>query len=257
MADLTVNGYDVSGLGFFMARGSAKKNSSRQPVGVRAQGRAGMRKTVALFDEDVRILSIEGDIQGSSAADARTKLDTFSAVVGEGPVQLIFGDQPARFITGEMTGFEAVSYGPEQTATRFNIRVTMLCVDPYFYDTSDTVVTTTTSFAALALGDGVVRPQFKITGAATNPTITVRDDADVTIFQITFPVYSLAGAATVIVNADTMTVLEGATNRIDKCGVLQFPVLDPRIHALYRTSVWPDANVSSGTLEVRYKKAWL
>jgi hypothetical protein len=258
VADLTVGGVDTSTFGFALARSAgARQQAIVGPQAVRVPGRGGMRKSVTSLDEDVRQVLVEGDIQGTSVADARSKLDAFLALLGTGPVALIFGDQPGRSLTAELQQFEvSETYGPEHLATRVRVRAAMLALDPYFYDTSNTVVSTTTAYVDLPLGTGVVRPAFKVTGAATNPTITVRDRNNATIFTVVFASYTLGGGVNVIVNADTMTVLEGSTNRIDKCSTLQFPVLDPRIHALYSASDWPNANVSSGTLEVTYKKAW-
>jgi phage-related protein len=174
-----------------------------------------------------------------------------------GDVVLRFGDAPWKKITGKCVAESSAGIAPTSGFAIADVVATfeIECADPVKYDVDETVLAFSTN-TAVPVGDirhgGVIR----ITGAATNPTVTYKNSAGTTIATL--------GLTDIIASGDWVEIdLDRRTIRRSVSGVVTY-------NAALRTSgdyFWidpddasgtsnPTLSVSSGTGQITYRRRW-
>ncbi len=251
---MSINGLTDTSLNFVLSTDTDALTSVELAFdAARVPNRQGARLTSSVRDDQPRTIVLEGWISGSSAATCRSNMDNLiSALTTPSPAILIFDDRSSRQITAELVGFKVLDLPAKQIQSRLPVRLTLLALDPYFYDTSVTTVSgITTVFTNLALGTGVLRPSLSLVGG-TSPLISVQDYSSNLIFTMQWNY----NPGTLVIDCDAMTATDTAVNKLANLTSGDFPALDIRKHGNYANSQWPKIKTSSGTLSVSYRKSW-
>jgi len=143
---------------------------------------------------------------------------------------------------------------------------TIVCHDPLRYDQDVTGVGFSSSAAALPLGTAPSAGLVTIYGAATNPTLTYRDQVGDALLPVSGDSVTMGFTATL--GADDALEVDLAAKKVTRidAGVRSdalstltsgwFFALDPA-DGNAAASSWPTLEVSSGTALATYRRAWL
>jgi phage-related protein len=111
----------------------------------------------------------------------------------------------------------------------------------------------------IPLGTAVSAPLIRVLGAATNPVITYRDKSGAVRQSMTLTI-TLAATDYLEIDCELFTITKYvsgvASNGITLLTAGDFIALDPQ-DGDYANGVWPTLEISAGSAEVLYRKAWL
>lgn len=200
-----------------------------------------------------RHVSISGHVVATSNSELLTFIDQILERMSVTTIALSFSDDETRSLNCLVRKMDVTPMAPAATAIVAAYRLELFAPDPRKYDS-------TTQSKGLGvdcpLGTGRVRPVITLNGASTNPTITLKDHAGVTISSFT-----MTGTITIgntwTIDSENGVIKENAVSAVDKfSGTL--PVLDPK-DADFDAGTFPDFTLTSGTvasITVVYQKAY-
>jgi phage-related protein len=223
-------------------------------------GRAGVILSDGRPDLKVREVEITLSLIASTAALARTAMDKLHALIGSGVVEMRVSPWSDRVWRGKLTAAPFRFTAPQAASRTAQGSIRFRCQDPYGYDRRGVVVNVagTSDWYEAPLGGAPSAPIVRFQGAATSPAIRVRR-ADGTI------VGELGVTATLGANDWLEVDMGRQTLSLSTDGVVtdaittalsgDFFALDPAWGDPL-ASVWPRLQVTSGTAQVRYWKAY-
>lgn len=252
---LYIDDFDMATLGLVVREVTGLSDTPTVAPRTRERyGRAGVLEVAAYPQVAPRTFLVSGALGAATPAALETALDTLKG-------KFVGATQRARFVNNATR--EWVVRLAECTVTPFpgpqflhvyrQVTLKLLALDPYGYDTSNTVVGSIgNSDVAVAQGSAPSRPVIRVTGAATNPLLTYKNGGGTTLrtMQLTC---SIAGGDYVEVDSALMTIKKSVSSVIsDALDYLtsgDFIVFDP-------ADGTPTLRCSSGTGQATYKKAW-
>ena len=143
------------------------------------------------------------------------------------------------------------------TAAKGTLRFEAL--DPYWYDRDPTVVSAPAAVRVRCpLGTAPVAPVLQIAGAATNPVLTLRNQAGDSVLTLTWTGSLLSTDYLEIDCAARTAVKYTSGTPSDAASGLSgsFPILTVEDGG-YELASWPTLESSAGGLVVNYKRGWL
>jgi hypothetical protein len=190
MPALLINGVDAVSLGFVLTEAPSwldlpPRNTPSQPV-LNKQGSV----VTAAPVEAMRRLTLRGFVTSASVAQTRTNIDNLKLALLAPLVQLIFQDNSTRYITVGLDNFSVMWSGPAMLDRRVRVDIQMSTFDPYYYDSTVTNIAGGNSWP---LGTGITRPVITITGASTNPVITLLNKSGVVMGTIGLTITTVGG----------------------------------------------------------------
>jgi len=210
-----------------------------------------------------RTLEFSALIIADNADDLETAVQDLKDTFWGRPVEVRYGHQDGYAFTGVLQGFDCGLFSPTNLNGWASATLSFLLPDPYAVDTTSTTETETPiAPIEVEVGTGPTYCEVTISGAATNPTLTLKDHTGATIGTMAFTV-SLTSDDALIIDAT-----DGGSVTLDEDGTLSdglsllaagytFPIFRPE-HAVRATSDWPTVEVSSGAfLSVSYRRRWV
>jgi phage-related protein len=261
MTILSVDGFDLGTLGFNIENPQGWRDgpTSRQLLVAERVNRPG---GIVIGDEPReggRRITVAGVIKGSSAANCRTILDEIQERLAGGSSQVIFGDETDKYVDAWLERIETVGVGRSFVDRWLRLRILLHCPDPRRFATSASSVNGITTATDIPIGTAKVYPLLTINGTATNPTITYKDKDGTTVQTMAFGALSLGAADYLEIDCDALTIKlfdPSESNAIDELSGGDFIVLDPADADPWAPD-WGTLEVSSGDLDVDYRKAYL
>lgn len=264
---LYVNDFDTSRLGLIVTgvdgwrdAPSTRDRTTQLPTRVGAIILAPEAETAP------RQISIEGVIDPSHAGLALTMANVRAAIselqerIYRGTIEVRFADEPDIFVLARGEQAQLVASPPQFMNPKSRVQIRLLCPDPLRYDRNGSVVGFGVSpRTGTPLGTAVSAPVLRIMGAATNPVITYRDKSGTVRQTMTFTV-TLASTDYLEIDCELFTITKYASgvasNGITLLTAGDFIALDPQ-DGDYAGGVWPTLEVSAGSGECLYRRAWL
>ena len=213
-----------------------------------------------------RQLVIDGVIDPTAAgkagslANVRAAINELQALIYRGTIEVRFADEPDVFVLARGEQAQLIATPPQFMNPKSRVQIRLFCPDPLRYDRNGSVVGFGVSpRAGVPLGTAVSAPVIRVMGAATNPVITYRDKSGVVRMTMGFTV-TLAATDYLEIDCELFTIKKFAsgveTNGITLLTSGDFIALDPQ-DGDYANAVWPTLEVSAGSGEVLYRRAWL
>jgi phage-related protein len=142
----------------------------------------------------VSSVTVEGLVVATSLANLTSQIRNLKGWCASAVALKTFHDANTYLAVSAVRSTVSVNYpvkGPLYTASA---SIEFEAADPFWYDTSQTTVTFTGGATATALGSTDSYPVVRLTGAFTNPTITVKNSSGSTVATMVFTIV-LANAA--------------------------------------------------------------
>lgn len=254
MPALLINGVDAATFGFVLTESPSwidlpPRMTPSQAV-INRQGAIITAPSI----ESARKVTLNGFVTSVSVAATRANLDALKiALTAAAGVQLIFQDNSTRYITCTLDNFAVLWAGPALIERRLRVSISMTAFDPYFYDTT---VTSIASGNSWPLGTAITRPVITITGASTNPVITLLNKSGAVMNTMGLTITTIAGDS-LVMDHDARTIKKNGTSIISSLTSGDFFAVDPSDSANYGT---PGPSIASsgvtGTLLTTYRKTW-
>lgn len=255
-----VNDFDLVSLGFHVSEIRGARGGTRHTARTfELPGRAGKGLASGTPSIAPRVVVVDGVLKADTVADVVTNLHRLKGLVARGLLELRFSDDDTRILRARIQDVGAPPIPMQLIQTTVRVSLVFECLDPYWYDVSDTVQAFGASATDMLLGEAVSRPVIKVTGVATNPVVTYRDSGGTLVESMTFGAFTIAAGDFLTIDCDKLTITKSVssvvTNAIDELTAGDFITLDP-IDGDPGTPVWPTLEVSSGSGEATYQKAW-
>lgn len=263
-AGVLVNGTDLgTQWGFVLERPAdwASAPARQWPAG-RVYG---VDYQTVLADEplvELRELTLEGAVVGTSHADLVAKLDGLKRWLANGVLQVVTNHDTTRYHECRLVRAPVVVLVPAFITTAARVTITLVAHDPCAHASSQTTVNFTTTAQACALGSAISRAVITITGPATNPLLTLADASGATLETLGFTL-SLGASDTLVIDTQRKTarktissVTSNAIGDITTNTAVTFLALDPR-DGSQLAGTWPSLKVSSGSGSAVYRKRYL
>lgn len=167
-----------------------------------------------------RRVTLRGYVRGTSASDARSKLDSLKLALSFPPVKVIFDDSSTRYHSLHLEGFSAPPL-PQGAflAKDLRVEIAMVAYSPYAIDSSDTTVS---GSSALPMGTGPVRPVVTLNGASSPVTHNLRDKDNNVVASMV-----IAASGTIVVDHDAKTITDDGVLNLNALTSGDFFVIDP------------------------------
>lgn len=215
---LYVNNTDLETLGFkvLRVRGLGDPLTQRLPT-VAVPGRAG-RFALGTRAGDVspRTVTVTLTIRPrTSLAALEAAVVQLYALCGGGLVELRDVRDPAKVAYGQLAGGEDVAFDPQYLASDPASTITLRfnCDDPARYAVAPTVLALSTTRTKCLLGSLPVAPQLRLFGAATNPTVTLRNAAGIALATMGFTI-TLAATDFLTIDCDTGVIQKSVSGTV-------------------------------------------
>lgn len=259
-APLTLNGTDLATLGFVLEAAPGWKDAPpRSTASVVRPGRAGAYRSAAT-QENVRKLTLQGTVRGSTFPDARAKIDAIRALlVSAQPAVITFPDDATRSVSGYLDQFVTdIGNGPSMIATALRARLDFSLLDPYAYDVTAQALAVSAAVVRAALGTAPSFPVITIAGAATNPVLSLyrHDGTLVGTLGLTL---TTVGGDSLVIDMDRKTITKNGASVLAALSSGDFFALDPAVLQVGLGSTPTDqgyVTVSSGSGTMSYRRAW-
>lgn len=171
------------------------------------------------------------------------------------------GTSPDMMIDALLEGLDISPRGHPLQAVVSDFTLALLAPDAVWRDAAGHIVVSVAATATrynLPLGTAPVAPKLTILGAATTPTVTIRDAGGAA--QVTLVFGTLTSSETLEVDCEAGTIVKyssgAATNGMSLLTSGTFPFrLDPA-WGDYASSRWPTIETSAGQAEVLYAKRY-
>lgn len=255
---LIVDGFDLSTIGFILSKPDGQRDGlDADWPSVDVPGRIGVSMSATEPAYEPRSIRVDGVLESDptvdTVADLLARLDEFKYRLGSTERNFRFVDDETYDYRARALRIRHPPIDPALIQTAVRVRVDLWMRDPRRYSTTQTVVSgITTTPTALPLGTAPVRAVFTVTGAA-GFTITIKH-FDTTVLKTVI----IAGATSpVVIDMALGTITDGSGNAADTLdNASDFPFdLDPE-WGDWTASQWPTAEVSAGTMQVDYYRAW-
>lgn len=253
---LVVNGVDIATLGLTIAEAPGWLDAPPRDIPTAPIiGRAGA-KALSVPTEGPRQINLTGTIRGKTVVLARNTVDQIKLALLADELSLTFADHADRHVYAYLktltTRILQGAQGPF-VQEALAIDITLQALNPLSYD-NDLTSVGFGSANRLALGTGPVRPLITITGAATNPVITLRNKTGVAMASMTLTVTD-AGGDTLSIDMDSKTIKKNGVSALSSLTAGDFFSIDPLDQANYG-GAGPYIDVSSGAGTVNYWRTW-
>lgn len=253
---LIVDGNDLSEQGFTLTRGL--RGIMGTPVfdypSERPPGRIDAIRLSTKPEYQDRTLLLPGVVDQGTRAALRSAMADLAARLSPGEHTFRFVDDETVEFVGLVREVDGISVEPDLTQTAADLTVRVQCLDPRLREVSDTVVAFTTA-TDMPLGNAPVRPVIRITGSATNPTVTYKDSGGTTVTTLGLTVSIGAGDWVEVDCAEQTIVDQAGASHPEYLTSGTFIELDPT-DGDYVTDTWPTLEVDSGDGQATYRKRW-
>lgn len=256
---LTVNTKDLSTIGLILdVPGGWRHSAPRAHRHIQIPKRRGHLKVTASPVWEPRRLVLTGHIQGTSLANLRANHREIVSRLSDGLLTCSFADASTEVFYAYMdeSGVQVEPVGGALESRRQAVTINLLCPDPRIYENSTTTVSaTSTASVACALGTAPVEPVI-VTDGATTVSIIYKTSTGGAV--ATCGITSAAGSAPYTFDMKAQTVLSssGASVIAALTTGTDFFVLDP-FDGDWPSSAWPTVQVSAGTANITYQRAYL
>ncbi len=251
---LLINGVDSETLGYTLAEAPGWLDApKRQTPSAAVSGTAG-EKALGSPIEASRVVTLTGTVRAATAALARGKVDSLKLALLASPLALTFADNSTRRVYGVLEGFTVGSLAGAFVQEGLKVDATVRALDPYSYDISLTTVAGFGSGNRLPLGTGPIRPIVTISGASTNPVLTLRNSAGAAMGSLTLTITTIVGD-TLVIDMGLKTVKKNGVSSLSAITAGDFFTIDPTDQTNYGGS-GPYIDVSSGAGSIAYSKSW-
>jgi hypothetical protein len=264
MTQVWVNDVDLGTYGFVLGAldGHADAPNLTYPSGS-VLGLAGGIPFGTIPTAAPRVVTLGGHVLSADDATARAAVDSIKALTS-GLVRLRFADRTTQeYRGGRLLGLVAAPRAALLSNRAFDLTLAVQFLDPLRYTITPTTVTLSSTPAACALGTALTFPVVTVTGACTNPTITLKTSTGTTVGSLSITGSVGAGESLVIdCGAALVSLVAGgvSTPKLDWWTGGDFFALDPA-DGVYATSAWPTLAITtaSGTPagSVTYSQRWL
>jgi hypothetical protein len=215
-------------------------------------GRAGLAVTAPNPTLAPRVITVTGTLLASTVAAFNTALDALKALFAS-TAEVRLSSDATRCWTVDLTDLKLSPLpGPQLITPASGIALTLTALDPYGYDVNWTAVALGAVAQVAPLGTAPSAPLLRLSGAATNPVVTVRNAQGVAVGSIGLTL-TLAAGDFVELDCDAMTIAKSVSGSVtDALTTLasgDWPLLNPADGAV-------TVEVNSGTGEALYRKAW-
>jgi phage-related protein len=263
MADITINGKTLSSLSAYVYEtADARHVAPRRFPAAALYGRAGAAPGTPVIG--ARTLTIGGRIVTSAntvaaRVAAEHVLKDHLSNAGLMAVTIDEGTSPDLTIDGLLESLAITPIGHPLQAVVSEFSAVLTCPDAIWRDSAGPIVVSAPTAATrynLPLGTAPSTPRLTVLGAATTPTVTIRDSGGTA--QVTLVFATLASTDTLEVDCAAGTITKYASgtaaNGISQLTSGTFPFrLDPA-WGDYGNSRWPTVETSDGDVEVLYSK---
>ncbi len=257
---LFVNDFDTSSLGLIVSdvdgwlhAPSTRDKTTLLPTRVGAVLLAPEPETAP------RNLVINGVIRRTSVASTRAALLDLQERLYRGTVELRFADDPEKVYYARCTDVDWLGQPPQFLNPYGRLTIRATCHDPLIYDRTGMVIGFTAARVPIPLGTAVSAPTLRVLGAATNPVLIYRNQGGLVRQTMAFTVTLLA-TDYLEVDGELFTVKKFTSgvesNAISTLTSGDFIALDPQ-DGDPATDGYPTLEVSPGSGECLYRKAWL
>ena len=170
---LYINDFDPTRLGFVLGNvvDNLRSGLSFPDRTTNLPGRVGTIALARTFESAPRMLTIEGTLQATSAAQLDANNDALKARCYDGLVQLRFSDNYEKEYLAYCQGYNVSRPNPVLPRGgrifTMTVRLQMLCQDPLAYDRQGSVIGLSTSPQQVPLGNAPSQPQLTVSGPTT------------------------------------------------------------------------------------------
>jgi hypothetical protein len=240
-----------------------RSDPPRQRQGVTVPGVPGQIVRGQLPEIPPRRLVVRGVVFSTSGASAQQNVEQIQALCRFGSAErtliLTVMDRVGQQIIVTCDAFEVGAPAAQFVARELPVEITFTAWDPFWYDAADTTVPNIGGQQALPQGTAPTWPLIVLGNTWTNPVLTLRDSAGVTVATLGFTVAFGPGSSFEIDMAKK-TVRLGGVNNIHTITSGNFFEVDVNVIGNFRSSQWPSIQVSGAgggaTGWAQYKKAW-
>lgn len=257
---LTINGTDLSTLGFHLSRANGWKDAPKRSRATAVRPtRAGALRTGADV-EAPRTLTLEGTIIAADADGVRTAIDELrAAILRTQPATIILPDAPTRYLLAWLDGHTIdAGAGPSMIQRMLTTRFDLSLLDPYAYDVAQQTITLGAGVNRAPLGTAPSFPVITISGAATNPIVTLKRWDGTTLATLGLTLTTIAGD-TLVIDMDAKTIKKNGASVLANLTSGDFFALDPATAQQNYGALaaeQPYVVTSSGAGTTVYRRAW-
>jgi hypothetical protein len=263
---LYVNDFDTSGLGLIVTGVDGWRDApSTRDRTTQLPQRVGSVILAPEAETAMRSITIDGVIDPSAAGRALTLANLRAAIselqdrVYRGTIEVRFSDEPDIFVVARCEQGQLIASPPQFMNPKSRVQIRLTCPDPLRYSRFASLVDVNSIRTGIPLGTAVSAPVIRVLGAATNPVITYRDKAGAIRQSMTLTA-TLAAGDYVDIDGELFTITRYtsgvASNGISLLTSGDFIALDPQ-DGDYANGSWPTLEISVGSAEILYRKAWL
>lgn len=258
---LYINDFDTSQLGLVVSNVDGWRDApSTRDRTTQLPQRVGTVILAPEAETAPRQLTIDGTLVRPSLTALRAAMAELQERLYRGTIEIRFSDESDIFILARCEQGQLIATPPQFLNPKSRVRIQLLCPDPLRYDRNGSVVGFgLTPRVGTPLGTAVSAPVLRIMGAATNPVITYRNMSGDVKQTMGFTV-TLGANDYLEIDGELFTIKKFTagveTNGIALLTSGDFIALDPQ-DGDYASSVWPTLEVSAGSGEALYRRAWL
>lgn len=255
-----INGVDMATLGFRLARATGWKDAPGRTRATAVRPTRAGALAASSDAESPRTITLDGTIIGADADAARTAIDQVRAtILRTQPAELILPDNPTRYLSAWLDGHTVdAGQGPSMIQRMLSTRISLTALDPYAYDLVAQTITLGAGVNRAPLGTAPSFPVITISGAATNPILTLKrwDGATLATLGLTL---TTIGGDTLVVDMGAKTILKNGASVLASLSSGDFFALHPstaqqNFGAL--AAEQPYVTTSSGAGTTVYRRAW-
>lgn len=257
-----LNDYDTSRLGLIVesVEGWLDAPSARDRV-TQLPKRAGDIILAPEAETAPRALVVSGVVKRTSIAACLAGIAELKERCYAGTNEVRFVDDPERVVYARTERVELTGIAPQFVNPYQRVRIALMCPDPLIYGRTPTVVgiPLATTRVALPLGTAMSAPTIRVMGPATNPVLSIRRP-DGTVVQTMGFTLSLLADDYLEIDCElfraTKYAAGVASNVINLWTSGDWLTFDPQDGAA-ASAIWPTIEVSAGSGEALYRKAYL
>jgi phage-related protein len=258
--EITVDGFDLAELGVRVrdVRGHRAHPQRRVPTSV-IPGRPPVRLGSAPVEP--RRITLEMWQRAATVPSLIAVADELAARLSREEITLVLGDRPDRAIRATAEDVDVPPIAPWMVQPAHQVRVTLLCPDPYWYDVAEDVVALSAAGVEVPLGSGPVWPRITVQGPAADPVLVARDHAGAEVARMDFTGLAVAAGASIEIDCLAKTIRSGAGEDLEHALVLggaRGAFLSLRAEdAGGPFGPWPTVALSDGSGALSYRRSWL
>lgn len=254
---LIVDGFDLSTIGFILSKPDGQRDGlDADWPSVKVPGRIGVSVTADEPSFEPRTIRVDGVLESDptvdTVADLLARLDEFKYRLGSTERNFRFVDDETYDYRARALRVRHPPIDPALIQTAVRVRADLWMRDPRRYSTTQTVVSGITTATALPLGTAPVRGVIVVTGA-TGFTLTYKHFDTTTLKALI-----IAGATSpVTIDMELGKITDGggpAADTLDHDS--DFPFDFDSEDGDWTASQWPTLEVSAGSAQASYYRAW-